>query len=231
MTRFAELLGTDFDDEPTDDPDDVIYEGLDDARHRERVPALVELMNDPAAPARERYLSCLALTTWAEPAGYEAVIRAARAPRATPWYGVCTDRALPVDSTFAHLAVAVADSDDMAEEKGTAVRRTEAFRALVRIADGEYLGGEPGELLDTAVTGAVAEDIADVVTRGAASLSAAPAPAPHGFDVLAQLADLADAVAGVDGGLAGELAGRLTAAGRAAGSGDCPPGRAGSAAG
>ncbi|MFH8979714.1 hypothetical protein [Streptomyces varsoviensis] len=199
VTRFAELLGTDFDGEPTDDPDDVIYEGLDDARHRERVPALVALLNDPAAPARERFLSCLALTIWAEPAGYDAVIRAAEAPRATPWYGVLTERGLPVDGTFAHLAIAVADSDDMAEEKGTAARRTEAFRALVRIADAEYLGRGPAELLDAALIGALAADIADVVARGAATLSAAPGRTPHGFDVRAQLVALAAAVAADDG--------------------------------
>ncbi|MEV0265081.1 hypothetical protein AB0I49_27595 [Streptomyces sp. NPDC050617] len=223
--RFDELLGTDFDGEPTGDPDDVICEGLDDARHRERVPALVELMNDPAAPARERLLSCLALTTWAEPAGYEAVITAAEAPRATPWYGVLTGRALPVDSTFAHLVVAVADSDDMAGQKGTAALRTEAFRALVRIADGEYLGylgSGPGEPLDPVVAGAVAQDMADAVARGAASLAAARARArtPLGFgfdfDVLAQLTALADAVAAVDARLGADLAGRLAEAGRAA---------------
>ncbi len=224
MPLFAELLGTDFDDEPTDDPEDVIYEGLDDARHRERVPALMELMNDPTAPARERFLSCLALTTWAEPAGYDAVIRAADAPRATPWYGVLGDGAPPVDSTFAHLAVAVADSDEMAGEKGSAARRTEAFRALVRIADGECLGDEPAELFDdAAVIAALADDIADVVTRGAAALSAPRAP--YGFDVRAQLADLAGAVAAVDKGLAAELAGRLT------GAGGCRPATAEGAAG
>ncbi|MFI6933128.1 hypothetical protein [Streptomyces sp. NPDC050287] len=84
MSRFDALLGTDFDGRPVSDVDDVIYEALDDPRHRERVPGLVDLLNDDSAAARERFLACVALTTWAEPAGYDAVIAAARDPEQAP---------------------------------------------------------------------------------------------------------------------------------------------------
>lgn len=57
------LLGMAFDDRPTNDLEDVIYSGLDDPTHRERVPGLVELLSDDAAPERERFLVCVALTS------------------------------------------------------------------------------------------------------------------------------------------------------------------------
>ncbi|MDG9721111.1 hypothetical protein [Streptomyces sp. DH24] len=38
MSRFDTLLGTDFDGRPAGDVEDVIYDGLDDPRHRDWVP-------------------------------------------------------------------------------------------------------------------------------------------------------------------------------------------------
>ncbi|GHF55704.1 MULTISPECIES: hypothetical protein [Streptomyces] len=202
MTRFRELLGTDFDGEPTDDIDDVIFGAFDDPAHRDRVPGLVELMNDPAAPENERFLACLALTTWGEQAGYEAVIRAAADPKRSPWYDTLIDRKFSVDSTFAQLAEAASEKD-LAEEKGTLPLRTEALRALVRIADGEYFEDKLGELFDTAVLVTLLDDIKDVVGRGARSLAAGER---YSFDLPTQLVDLACAVASADGPLAVELA-------------------------
>ncbi|MGW1201009.1 hypothetical protein ACWD4B_34965 [Streptomyces sp. NPDC002536] len=202
MTRFRELLGTDFDGEPTDDIDDVIFGAFDDPAHRDRVPGLVELMNDPAAAENERFLACVALTTWGEPAGYDAVIRAAADPKQSPWYDVLIDRKFSVDSTFAQLAEAASDMD-LAEEKGTLALRTEALRALVRIADGEYFEDKLGELFDGAVLVDLLDDIRDVVGRGVRSLSAGER---RSFDLPTQLVDLASVVAPADGPLAAELA-------------------------
>ncbi|WP_238153828.1 hypothetical protein [Streptomyces xinghaiensis] len=193
----------DFDDRPTSDPEDVIYGGLDDPTHRERVPGLVELMGDAAAPQRERFLACVALTTWGEEAGYRSVIEAAADPGKVPWYEILIDRKFSVDNTFAQLAVAVADSDDIAPEKGTADCRIAAFRALARIADREYFDDKLGEILDRDTVTAVLGDIEDVVERGVASLSVGR---PTRFDLATQLVDLAAAVASVDGPQAVELA-------------------------
>ncbi|HEU5157286.1 MAG TPA: hypothetical protein VFU43_09830 [Streptosporangiaceae bacterium] len=203
MNQFEELLGTDFDGSPTSDLDDVIYEGLDDPRHRERVPGLVALMNDETAPERERFLACVALTTWAEPAGYEAVISAAGRPKQAPWYDVLIDRKFSVDNTFAQLALAVSDSDVLAREKNSLEQRVAAFRALVRIADTEYFDEKLGDGLDSDTVRALLPDLQEVVTRGTKELG-------HGahlpFDLATQLVDLAAAVATVDGPRAARLA-------------------------
>ncbi|MFI9238464.1 hypothetical protein [Streptomyces sp. NPDC053079] len=202
MTRFSELLGTDFDGEPTSDIDDVIYGAFDEPGHRDRVPGLVELMNDPAEPEIERFLACVALTYWGEAAGYEAVLRAAADPRNTPWYDFSIDRKFSVDSTFAQLADAVADRD-LTEEKGTEALRLEAARALVRLADSEYFEDKLGELFDSATMLALLDDIKEVVGRGVRSLAAGE---KYRFELSTQLVDLASGVSAVDGPLGVELA-------------------------
>lgn len=202
MTRFSELLGTDFDGEPTTDIEDVLYGAFDDPGHRDRVPGLVELMNDPAAPEIERFLACVALTMWGEAAGYEAVLRAAADPEATPWYDFSIDRKFSVDSTFAQLADAVAERD-LAEEKGTEALRVEAARALVRLADSQYFEDKLGELFDNATLRALLDDIKDVVGRGVRFLTT---DEKRRFDLPTQLVDLASGVSTVDGPLGVELA-------------------------
>lgn len=105
------------------------------------MPGLAGLLNDDSAVARERFLACVALTTWAELAGFDAAVAAARDPERAPWSDILIDRKFSVDNTFAQLSLAVGDSDDLALEKDTWGQRTEAFRALVRIADAEYFEG------------------------------------------------------------------------------------------
>ncbi|MGP3927873.1 hypothetical protein [Streptomyces sp. 8N616] len=202
MSQFSRLLGTDFDGQPTEDLDDVIYGGLDDPRHRDRVPGLIKLMEDRAAPARDRFLSCVALTTWGELAGYNAVMSAAKNAKLAPWYEILIDRKFSVDSTFAQLTAAVSDSDEMAEEKGTLTERTEAFRALVRIADSEYFEDKLGDLFDRTSASSLLDDIAETVESGVVSLAARE---PQKFDLATQLVDLASAAALVDGRVAAKL--------------------------
>ncbi|MEU9177878.1 hypothetical protein AB0C90_13630 [Streptomyces sp. NPDC048550] len=202
MTRFTELLGTDFDGEPTTDIDDVIFGAFDEPGHRDRVPGLVELMNDPAEPEIERFLACVALATWGETAGYEAVIRAAADPGNTPWYEFSIDRKFSVDSTFAQLADAVADGD-LAQEKGTGPLRVEAARSLVRLADSQYFEDKLGELFDNATLQALLDDIKEVVDRGVRSLAAGE---KRLFDLPTQLVDLASAVSVLDGPLGVHMA-------------------------
>jgi len=205
MTRFQELLRTDFDGHPAEDIDDVILEAFDDPRYRERVPGIIELMNDPAAPESERFLACLALTTWAEPQGYEAVIRAAADPRNAPWYEVLIDRKFSVDSTFAQLAAAASERD-MVAEKGTGEQRVEVLRALIRLADSEYFEDKLGEIVDDATLRLLLGDVRDVVERGVRFIAEG---GKRSFDLTTQLVDLAVGVARVDVSLAVELALRV----------------------
>lgn len=205
VSRFDQLLGTDFDNQPTSDTDEVIYGGLDHPRHRERVPGLVAIMTDSAAPDRERFLACVALTTWGELAGYHAVVQAAESGKLTPWYDILIDRKFSVDSTFAQLAVALGDSKEMAAEKGTLAQRDSAFQAVVRIADTEYFEDQLGDLMDESTVRSLLVDITETVDRGVNSLAGTAGVRPK-FDLATQLVDLAGAVAFVDGTLAARLA-------------------------
>ncbi|MFZ3566357.1 hypothetical protein ACOKM5_05220 [Streptomyces sp. BH097] len=200
---FEALLGTDFEGRPTNDVEDVIYEALDDPRHRERVPGLTALLQDTTAQDRERFLSCVALTTWAEPAGYAAVIEAAQDPKLAPWYDLLVDRKFSVDNTFAQLALAVGDSDVLAREKGTWAQRTEAFRCLIGIADSEYFDEKLGDQLDAPTAATLISPIRTVVAHGVAALAAGK---PRKFDLPTQLVDLAASLAPVDAATAVTLA-------------------------
>ncbi|MEU5110437.1 hypothetical protein AB0G64_02905 [Streptomyces longwoodensis] len=194
-SRFLELLGTDFDGQPASDVEDVIYEALDDPRHHDRVPGLTALLADSAASPRERFLACVALTTWAEPTGYTAVTEAAGNPSRALWYNLLIDRKFSVDNTFAQLCLAVGDSDALCQTKGTCEQRVEAFRSLVKIADTEYFDEKLGDHLDDQTVARVLPDVRDTVERGVAALSEHRRPQ---FDLATQLVDLAAAVAAVD---------------------------------
>ncbi|MFE6085024.1 hypothetical protein [Streptomyces virginiae] len=163
LMRFEELLGTDFAGRPTGDVDDVIYGGYDHAEHRERVPGLVSLLGDASAADRERYLACLALVAWGEPVGYETVRQLSLDPRNAPWYDLFIDRKFSVDSSYGHLSAAAADSQELAEEKGSSALRVEAFRSLIRMADREYFEEKLGDYLDEGVVRACLPDIRDVI--------------------------------------------------------------------
>ncbi|GHD51371.1 hypothetical protein GCM10010335_62760 [Streptomyces galbus] len=202
-SRFLALLGTDFDGQPAPDVEDVIHQALDNPRHRERVPGLTALLADSSASPRERFLACVALTTWAEPAGYAAVRKAAEHPAHAPWYDLLIDRNFSVDATFAHLCLAVGDSDVLCQMKGTWEQRVEAFRSLVRIADTEYFDEKLGDHLDDRTVLGILPELRDTVARGVAALSAHQRPR---FDLATQLVDLAAAVAAVDGSTSVSLA-------------------------
>lgn len=188
MAGSDELLYTDFDGNPIGDPEEMILDGLDDERHRERVGPLAELLNDEKGSDEDRLHACLALVEWAEPAGYAAVRHAARHPRSTPWYGTSIDRFFSVDNTFGHLADAARASQDMARSKGTLEDRTEALRALISIADQEYFDSKLEYALDRATIATTVNDIRQVVLRGINTFGAGMHP--H-FDLGTQLIDLA----------------------------------------
>ncbi|WP_404959577.1 hypothetical protein [Streptomyces sp. 147326] len=206
MTRLEELLGTDFEGQRTDDVDDVIYGGYDYAEHRERVPGLVSLLGDASATDRERYLACLTLVAWGEPAGYETVREATLDPRATPWYDLLIDRKFFVDSSYGQFSAAAADSRELAEEKGSSALRLETFRSLIHIADSEYFEEKLGDYLDEAVVRACLPDIRTVISRGLGSIAAG---VRYRFDVATQLVDLANSVVVVDEEPAVELVLRI----------------------
>lgn len=201
-----ELLYTDFDGQPVDDPDEVINGAFDDERYAVRVPALRRLLADASAAPYDRFLACCALTTWAEPAGYLAVVDAAADPAAVPWRGELVDRRYSVDETFAHLARAVGLGEDFAEAKGTEADRLGALRALVRVADTEFFDWQLAFALDARTLPHVVDEVAAVVRRGVAALAGGARPS---FDLGVQLADLVAAVAQRDERLAIGLGGEL----------------------
>ncbi|MFB6523708.1 hypothetical protein [Streptomyces sp. NPDC056401] len=206
MTQFEDLLGTDFEGNRTDDVDDVIYGGYDHASHRDRVPGLVALLGDASASDRERYLSCLALVSWGEPAGYQAVQQATLEPRAVPWYDLVMDRKFSVDSSYGQFSEAAADSRELAGEKNSSDLRVETFRSLIRIADREYFEEKLGDYLEEAVVRVCLPDIHEVVLRGLGSIESG---ARFRFDLATQLVDLANSVVPVDEELAVGLVRRI----------------------
>jgi hypothetical protein len=201
--EIQRLLFTDFDGRPAD-PDSVVNEAFDDPRHAERVPRLVAVLRDPAAKPYDRFMAAYALTKWGEEAGYRAVREAAEAPDGAPWIGYSIDRRFQVDDTFAQLAEAVGDSEELADAKGTDAARLEALRSLVRIADSTWFDRNLAGALDRRSLPAVLDEIPPVVAR------ALPLVTEHrdrlAFDLATQLAGLAGAVVTVDEPLAVRLA-------------------------
>ncbi|MFF3864110.1 hypothetical protein [Streptomyces sp. NPDC002209] len=206
MTQFESLLGTDFDGNHTDDVDDVIYGGYDHVEHQERVPGLIALLGDTAAPDRERYLACLALVAWGEPVGYQTVQEATREPQAAPWYDLVMDRKFSVDSSYGKFSEAAADSRELAEEKGSSALRVETFRSLIRIADREYFEERLGDYLEESVVRDCLPDIRAVIARALRSIEAG---ARCRFDLATQLVDLANSIVAVDEELAVDLITRI----------------------
>lgn len=202
MARVDELLRVDFDGNPGSDVYDVIDAGLDDPRRRDRVPDLIDLMRDSSAPEQDRFLACLALTTWAESAGYAAVTAAAQNPKQAPGYDTMIDRMYSVDNTFAQLADAVGTAGWLMESGSPSAERIKAARALLHIADTEYFEGKLESFLDDKVIPEVLDDIKNTVRRGIRSLAARE---PYRFPLAVQLIDLAAAVATVDEATAVEL--------------------------
>ncbi|TGZ16687.1 hypothetical protein DV517_16600 [Streptomyces sp. S816] len=187
---LRELLFTDFDGEPAD-PDDVIADALDGG-YRERTEGLAAILRDENADPAARFLSCCALTSWADPIGYATVVEAAGAPDAVAWRGQSYDRFHSQDDTFAHLAQAVGRSRDMVGERGTAAERIEAARALIRIADRVQLDRGASDLLYPEIVSACGDDLVAAVDGGIDRLAAGD---PLNWDLGLQLALFINALA------------------------------------
>jgi hypothetical protein len=181
------LLYRDFNGRPVGDPGDVIFAGLEDPRHEERVPPLIKIMHDAASSPSDRLAACMMLAGWGERAGYVMVVESARQPRSAPWYGISVDRRFSVDDTFSAFATAIDISDEICQVKGTQEERVEALRALVRIADTEYFDNKLDYAFDENDAEALAADLVETVNRGIRALSAGARP---GFPVISQLLDL-----------------------------------------
>lgn len=202
MKNGHRLLGVDFDGAESD-PDTVIEAGLVDPRHVDRVAPLTDLVHEAQADPVDRLYAAVALATWGERAGYQAVVDAAREPQRAPWYGSSIDRKFSVDNTFSWFATAVLSSRRTARAKDTVEERLEALRALVRIADREYFDEQLEWAVGTGPVDRVAADVEDVVQRGVQRLEDGDAPA---FDLPTQLVDLATALGESDDATAVHLA-------------------------
>ena len=185
------LLFTDFDGAPLTSPEQLIGLGLEDDRHRLRVPGLTAVIDDPAAEPDDRFFAYLALTAWAEADGYRAVAAAARGAGLPPWH----DLSRSIEHPFGLIAAQVGMSDAMAERKGTEPARVEALRALLAIADREPFGDQLGAALFTGPPAALATDIVAAARRGIARLDRRPWPA---FDLPCQIVDILEPLVDVD---------------------------------
>jgi hypothetical protein len=181
------LLYRDFNGQQVEDPSDVIFAGLADPRHVERVPPLVKIMREATSSPFDRLAACMVLAGWGERAGYIMVVESAGQPRSAPWYGISVDRRFSVDDTFSALATAIDISDEICQAKGTHEERVEALRALVRIADTEYFDNKLDYAFDENDAEAIAADLVETVNRGIRALSAGARP---GFPLISQLLDL-----------------------------------------
>ncbi len=184
----AALLYRNFDGLPAD-PGDVISEGLDGG-YQERSEELRKVLRDPGEDPTGRFLSCVALTRWADDAGYEAVTQAARSPESVPWRGASYDRLHGQDDTFGLLAEAVGNSEDMIDERGTRTERTQAARALLAIADRVQFDRHIGALLRPDLVVAGLPEIQSTVDRGITRLAKEQLP----YDLGLQLALMTAAV-------------------------------------
>ncbi|KUN91105.1 hypothetical protein [Streptomyces resistomycificus] len=203
--RVAELLYQDFDGAAAD-PDDVISEGLDGG-YQERSEALREVLRDPDEDPAGRFLACVALTRWADAAGYEAVLRSARSPESTAWRGASYDRLHGQDDTFGVLADAVGDSVDMVEERGTAAERLRAAEALLSVADRVQFDRHVSSLLRQELVVALLPAVRAAVERGIAR----PADEQPTYDLGLQLALMIAAAHRADATWALDAARRLIA--------------------
>ncbi|MET7490378.1 hypothetical protein [Streptomyces sp. NPDC005538] len=206
--QLRALLYTDFDGNPAD-PDDVIADALDDDGHLERTPGLVTILQDGTADPADRLLACRALTSWADPLGYDTVVQAAAAPDDVVWRGQSADRFFSQDDTFGQLADAVGASRDMVDERGTAGLRIEAARALLALADRVQFDRHISSLLTREIVGEARDEIGGAVERGIGRL----ASGEHvRYDLGLQLALLTVAMKKYDEQGANDAMARLAAA-------------------
>ncbi|MFI6031815.1 hypothetical protein [Amycolatopsis magusensis] len=199
---IRELLFTDFDGKPVEDPDDVITDAFDDPRYTARIEPLRAVLGDESADPYDRFLACCALASWAERDGYAAVAAAAAQSDQVVWHGALTDHRYSVDETFAHLAGTMYLSEDLTEAKGTEADRLAALRALLAIADEQYFDWRLAFALNAKSLPPVLDLLPEVVRRGIRRLTDGPRPS---FDLGTQLADLIAAATVVDESLAVEL--------------------------
>lgn len=203
MNTVNDVLGRDFDGNPSNDLEDVLLDGLEDARHRERVPALIQLLQNPVTLPLDRLLSCVALTTWAVQEGFAAVIDACRDPEHVEWRECSIDRMYSVDNTFGQLAMAVRISHWLTAENGTTAQRAGSISALVGVADRVYFDGQLEAVIRSAFSPEIVEEVTVVVHSGLNHLRSGDEPR---WDLATQLVDLTNGIAVQSGAIAVELA-------------------------
>lgn len=193
MADPRHLLYTDFDGHALDSPEPLVGRGLVDDRHRDRVPGLAAVLDDPAANPYDRLFACLTLTAWGEESGYRAVAAAGSAQ--PPWHGVPRTRLRQADTPFGLVAAQVGLSDEMAARKATEPLRIDALRTLVGLADREDFADQLGAAIFTGPPSTVAADIVATAQRGLHRLDEQPRPP---FDLPCQLVDILEPLVAVD---------------------------------
>lgn len=203
MKTVNDVLGRDFDGNPANDFADVLLDGLEDIRHRERVPALIQILHSPENLPLDRFLSCVALTTWAVQEGFAAVIDASRDPEHVAWRCCSIDRMYSVDNSFGQLAMAVRTSHWLAAENGTTAQRADSIRELVGVADRVYFDGQLEAVIRGVSSPEIVTAVTAVVTSGLTRLRSGDEPR---WDLATQLVDLTNGISLQSGVIAVELA-------------------------
>jgi hypothetical protein len=176
--------------------EDIIAHGLDGA-YRDRVPALLELLNSGAP--YHRLMACIVLMSWGHPAGFEAGMRWAENPAGVPWADapVTTDRIFGVNDAFENLADALKTSYWNVATAELRNMQRDAAAALLAIYPDQYFGRTLALALlrDPVWREARRTDVTHALQR---SLQVLRSGATREFDLPVQTASLLFATAPVD---------------------------------
>lgn len=198
----ADVLGTDFDGNPSDDWTELVLDGLSDPRRSERIPALIEILHSSESADFDQFLSCIVLTSWAVPEGFSAVIDACRDPESPGWRDLSIDRMYSVDNTFGELAHAVRTAHWLVDENGTSALRVAAILSLVDVADRVYVDAQLDSVISQVRSPEIVRSVTTVVQRGLVRLRDGNEPR---WDLAAQLVDMASGIAVQAGAVAVDL--------------------------
>ncbi|HTJ70052.1 MAG TPA: hypothetical protein VL551_21125 [Actinospica sp.] len=192
------------------DPDSAIAIAADDQGWVPLEPDAQALLADESAEPYDRYLAMTALARWGSPVGYAAVQAAAQDPDGQPWRDYSIDRFYSLDNTFALLSLAVINSVDQAEERGTVAEKRAAIAALIGITDRVYFEH------DLSASTMYPEDVEQLrevieaqIEKGIAEVAAATDDFPLPAWVHDQVRELIDALGLVDKGAAAAYLARL----------------------
>jgi hypothetical protein len=188
---------------------EVIDDGLDGG-YEDRIPALEELLRN--GTPEQRLYAAVALASWGQRPGFDALISWASEPGSAPWAGapITYSRISGADAGFELLADALRASylSKAADRGGIRPLQVAASKALLGLADSHDFDRTLLVALvkDPEVTALVADDLKAALDAALTKLEAGENP---GFDLATQTAGLLAPLARVDDAAAAHIAERL----------------------